>query len=102
MQASDVKEACEAWLEDRLSKIAVQVEKKIQRELGKLFFPARTREEALKRLSREIDEMYVWQNGYWVIEVTQLKDLASHSSDGFINITGEHLALIKGHLSNGQ
>ena len=94
VKASDLQAACTAYLEARKQRIDAQVERLIDKEMNRRFFPPKTRDAARANLREAIFDLN-WAGGYWANLVEDLLDLSKVSVDGYVNLTARDVSVIE-------
>lgn len=97
--AATVLAACKAYLKQRQEEIDKKVEKLVQCEMNRRFFPAKTREDALARRAESIDWIHI-TGSYWAGKVSDLKDLARLSATGTVRLSADDASIILKYVDN--
>ncbi len=103
--ALQVRAACDAWLALRNTRITSERETLIRREMQRRWFPAKTREDALKRLQADIWGPYgmvAEQGGFWAHIVEELRDLALAAQGGAVHLCPRDASLLVDYLQLDQ
>ena len=93
VDAAVVRAACDAYLKSRENRINEKIEALIQGEMQRMFFKAKTREQALARLDESIRELK-WTGSYWSGRVEDLRALTFLSADGMIRLNSDDASLL--------
>lgn len=100
VQAQLVLEACDRYLEARREFVEGKIEQLVRKEMYKRWNPATTREEALRRLKTEIEDIK-FTGGYWPALVKSLRSLAllatKQAGIGYMTLTRNDADLLKGY-----
>lgn len=75
VKACNVILACDAYRKARKARQERRIEGWVQKEMSKCFFPAKTREKALERLSEKV-YWFGMEGSYWADQVEALRTLA--------------------------
>lgn len=96
VQACDVIQACDSYRKARKARQEGRIDSWVEKEMSKRFFAAKTREEALKRLSESIKCIH-WEGGYWADKVEALRTLALVCHGGVVMLTTDDAALLQSY-----